>query len=79
MNFFCFSAWSKHVCYVMKVEFNCNFISTKIVLIVSINIKELTRKTLCFETVDDECHSCLVLKILNDILCKEHCANISVT
>ena len=45
MTYICFSAWSKHVSfYVMTVEFNCNSMSTKVVLIVSINFEELVRK-----------------------------------
>ena len=42
----CFSAWSKQVCYESTVEFNCNCMSTIIVLIVSIIFEELTRKKL---------------------------------
>ena len=45
---FCLSAWSKQVCYELKVEFNCNFMSTIIVLIVSIKFKELTRNKYWF-------------------------------
>ena len=41
---FCFSAWSKQVCYELTVEFNCNSMSTILVLIVSIKFEELTRK-----------------------------------
>ena len=52
---FCFSAWSKQVCYELTVEFSCNSMSTIIVLIVSIEFEELTRKkNIGFETVDDE-------------------------
>ena len=44
-----------HVCYELTVEFNCNTMSTIIVLIVSIKFEELTRKNIIgFETVDDE-------------------------
>ena len=39
---FCFSAWYKHVCYELTVEFNCNTMSTIIVLIVFIKFEELT-------------------------------------
>ena len=39
----CFSAWSKQVCYELTVEFNCNSMSTIIVLIVSIKFEEMTR------------------------------------
>ena len=42
----CFSAWSKQVCYELTVEFNCNSMSTIIVLIVLIKFEELTRKLL---------------------------------
>ena len=52
---FCFSAWSKQVCYELTVEFSCNSMSTIIVLTVSIKYEELTRKkNIGFETVDDE-------------------------
>ena len=40
---FCFSAWSQQVCYELTVEFNCNSMSTIIVLIVSIKFEELFR------------------------------------
>ena len=43
---FCFSAWSKQVCYELTVEFNCNSMSTIVVFIVSIKFEELTRKKL---------------------------------
>ena len=43
------------VCYELTVEFNCNSMSTLIVLIVSIKFEELTRKkNIGFETVDGE-------------------------
>ena len=52
---FCFSAWSKQVCYELTVEFNCNSIGTIIVLIVYITFEELAgKKIFGFETVDDE-------------------------
>ena len=51
---FCFSAWSNQVCYNLTVNFNCNSMSTIIVLIVSIKFEMLTRKIIGFETVDDE-------------------------
>ena len=52
---FCFSAWPKQVCYELTVEFNCNFMSTIIVLIVSNKFEELTKKkNIGAETVDDE-------------------------
>ena len=51
---FCFSVWSKQVCYERTVEFNCNSMSTTIVLILSIKFEGLTRKNTGFETVDDE-------------------------
>ena len=52
---FCFSAWSKQVCYELTVEFSCNSMSIIIVLIVSIKFEELTRKkNIGFGTVDDE-------------------------
>ena len=52
---FFFSAWSKHVCLELTVAFNCNSMSTIIVLIVYIKFEELARlKLICFETVDDE-------------------------
>ena len=51
---FCFSAWSKQVCYELTVEFSCNSMSTIIVLIVSIKFEELTQKNIGFEPVDDE-------------------------
>ena len=41
---FCFTAWSKQVCYELTVEFSCNSMSTIIVLIVSIKFEELTSK-----------------------------------
>ena len=43
---FLLSAWSTQVCYELTVEFNCNSMSTIIVLIVSIKFEELTRKKL---------------------------------
>ena len=43
---FCFSAWSKQVCYKLTVKFNCNSSSTIIVLIVSIKFEELIRNIL---------------------------------
>ena len=43
---FCFSAWSKQVCYELIVEFSVKSMSTIIALIVSIKIEELTRKKL---------------------------------
>ena len=42
----CFSEWSKQVYYVLTVEFNCNSMSTIIVLIVFIKFEELTGKKL---------------------------------
>ena len=43
------------VCYESTVKFNCNSISTIIVLIVSIKFEEMTRKKIIgFETVNDE-------------------------
>ena len=36
------------------MEFNCNSMSTIIVLIVSFKFEELTRKNIGFETIDDE-------------------------
>ena len=51
---FCFSEWSKQVCYELTVEFNCNSMNTIIVLIVSIKFEELTRKIIGFETVNDD-------------------------
>ena len=52
---FLLSAWAKQVCYELTLEFNCNCISTIIVLIVSIKFEELTRKKFIgFETVDDK-------------------------
>ena len=51
---FCYSAWSQQVCYELTVEFNCNFMSTIIVLIVSIKFEELTRKNnIGFETMNE--------------------------
>ena len=47
-DIFCFSAWSKHVYYVLAVEFNCNSACTKIVLIISIKFEELTTKNYWF-------------------------------
>ena len=41
---FCFSAWSHQICYELTVAFNCYYMSTIIVLIVSIKFEELTRK-----------------------------------
>ena len=41
---FCFLAWSKQVCYELTVEFNCNSMSTIIVLLVFIKFEEWTRK-----------------------------------
>ena len=41
---FCSSSWSKQVCYELTVEINCKFMSTIIVLIVSIKFEELIRK-----------------------------------
>ena len=47
----CFSAWAKQVCYALTVEFNCNSMSTIIILIVSIKFEELIRKeNIGFET-----------------------------
>ena len=46
--FFCFSAWSKQVCYELTVEFSCNSMSVIIVLIVSIKFEKLTRKKYWF-------------------------------
>ena len=43
MTYICFSAWSKHVCYVMTAELKCNSIISKNVVIVSINFEELTK------------------------------------
>ena len=43
---FCFSVWSKQVCYELTVEFNCNCMSKIIVLNVSIKFEELTRKSI---------------------------------
>ena len=53
---FCFSAWSKQVCYELTEEFSCNSMSTIIVLIVSTKFEELTKKkkNIGFETIDDE-------------------------
>ena len=51
---FCSSAWSQQVCYELTVEFNCNSMSTIIVLIVSLKLEEFTRKKNGFETVDGE-------------------------
>ena len=52
---FCFSAWSKQIFYELTVEFNCNSMSTIIILLVFIKFEELTRKKIIgFETVDDE-------------------------
>ena len=45
---FCFPAWSKQICYELTVEFNCNSMSTIIVLIVSIKFEELTIKNYWF-------------------------------
>ena len=42
------------MCYELAVEFNCNSMSTIIVLIVYIKFEELTRKNIGFEIVDDE-------------------------
>ena len=66
----------------MTVEFNCHSMSTIIVLVVSIKFEELTSKNIGFEIVDDEyqkLHSSLVLEIIIVFLCKDHCANRSVT
>ena len=52
--FFFFSALFKMVYYDLTVEFDCNSMSTIIVLIVSIKFEELTRNNIGFETVDDE-------------------------
>ena len=68
---FCYSAWSQQVCYELTVEFNCNFMSTIIVLIVSIKFEELTRKNnIGFETMNEykKIHYFLVLEIINCIL-----------
>ena len=43
---FCFSAWSKQVCYELTVDINSNSMSTIIFFIVSIKFEELTRKKL---------------------------------
>ena len=51
LSCFCFSAWSKQVCYELTVEFSCN---SNIVLSVSINYKRCPEKIIGFETVDDE-------------------------
>ena len=45
---FYFSAWSKQVCYELTAEFNCNSMSTIIVLLVFIKFEELTRKKYWF-------------------------------
>ena len=44
---------TKQVCHELTVEFNCNSMSTIIVLIVFIKFEDLTRKNIGFETVDD--------------------------
>ena len=64
-------AWSKQVCYELTVEFNCNSMSTFIVLILSIKFEDMTTKHIGFEAVDDDyliIHSSLVLEIINCIL-----------
>ena len=82
MTYFCFWAWSKPVCYVMTVELNCNFISTKIVLIVSSILKSWPEKKLLVlkqTMINIKIYFLFVLEIINVFLCKEHCANRSVT
>ena len=66
----------------MTVELDCTFISTKIVLIVSSILKSSPDKKILVlkqTMINIKIYVLFVLEIINVFLCKEHCANMSVT